>query len=224
MRLFLRVLPAAALVALPLAAQTPGRPAADELTRALQKKYDGIRDLTADFVHTYEGGVLRQRTTERGRVFIKKPGKMRWEYRVPEEKLFVSDGRRLYSYIPADRQVIVGSMPAEDQATTPMLFLAGAGNLLRDFTVAYADRRPAPPDRYVLTLTPKQSEPEVEWLTLVVDRGTLRILQLATRDWQGGTSTLTFTNLQENPRLSDRLFSFSIPSGVDVITSGTPSR
>src|SRR5262245_39805459 len=82
---------------------------ATQLADALQKKYDGIKDFSADFVHVYEGGVLRKQVTEKGRLLIKKPGKMRWEYTSPEQKLFVSDGVELYSYIPQDKQVIVAS-------------------------------------------------------------------------------------------------------------------
>src|SRR5438034_727905 len=102
---------------------------AAQLAQSLQKKYDGIKDFSADFVHVYEGGVLRKKLTERGRLLIKKPGKMRWEYTAPEQKSFVSDGLKMYSYIPKDKQVIVASVPTQDQATTPTLFLAGKGNL-----------------------------------------------------------------------------------------------
>src|SRR6266545_2025005 len=69
-----------------------------QLAQALQKKYDGIRDFSADFVHGYQGGALRKTLTERGHLLVKKPGKMRWEYKAPEEKLFVSDGVQMYSY------------------------------------------------------------------------------------------------------------------------------
>src|SRR5579864_198850 len=86
------------------------------LAEALQKKYDAIKDFSADFVHVYQGGVLRKRVTERGHVLIKKPGKMRWEYQAPEPKLFVSDGVRIYSYIPQDKQVIVSTVPSGDEA------------------------------------------------------------------------------------------------------------
>ena len=100
---------------------------ADSVARDLQRKYDRVRDFSADFVHTYRGGVLKQQATERGRLLVKKPGKMRWEYTAPEKKLFVSDGRKIYSYIPQDRQVVVSTMPQDDQAPTPALFLTGKG-------------------------------------------------------------------------------------------------
>src|SRR5205823_491188 len=91
---------------------------AAELARDLQKKYASIKDFSADFVHIYTGGVLKKQISERGRLLIKKPGKMRWEYTTPEEKLFVSDGLKMYSYLPQDKQVIVSSVPQGDQATT----------------------------------------------------------------------------------------------------------
>src|SRR5881628_3886890 len=96
---------------------------ATDLAQALQRKYDTVRDFSADFVHTYQGGVLHKQITERGHVLVKKPGKMRWEYTAPEEKLFVSYGVKIYSYIPQDKQVIVTSVPPGEQATTPMMFL-----------------------------------------------------------------------------------------------------
>ena len=198
------------------ASAAQARPAADVLARALQQRYRGIRDFSADFVHTYRGGVLRTQTTEQGTVLIKKPGLMRWVYTSPEKKQFVSDGQKVYSYIPADRQVMVAAVPADDQATTPALFLAGKGDISRDFTAAYADA--AVRGAAALKLTPRRPEAEYEYLTVIVDPGTLQILALTTRDRQGGDSTLAFSNLKENRGLSDKEFAFRIPRGVDVIT------
>src|SRR5438874_3808867 len=198
-------------------------PTAPELAQMLQKKYDGIKDFSADFTHTYEGGVLRKAIVERGRMSIKKPGKMRWEYTAPEEKTFVSDGVKMYSYIPQDKQVIVASVPAEDQAATPALFLAGKGSLTRDFTASLVDA-PAgmPAGTRGLKLVPKARQPDYDWLMLVVDPGTLAIRGLQTVDAQGGTSTFFFTNLKENVGIADKEFAFKIPRGVDVISA--PSR
>ena len=112
---------------------------APELAAALQRKYDTVKDFSADFVHQYEGGVLRKQISERGTLLIKKPGKMRWEYTAPEHKLFVSDGIQMYSYVPQDKQVIVSKIPTADEATTPTLFLAGKGNLTRDFTASLVE-------------------------------------------------------------------------------------
>ena len=193
-------------------------PTASELAATLQRKYDGVKDFAADFVHAYEGGVLRKQITERGKLQVKKPGKMRWEYTAPEDKLFVSDGVKMYSYIKQDKQVIVSDIPAADQATTPTLFLAGKGSLTRDFTPSLVDA-PAgsPPGSQGLKLVPKTRQREYDWLTLVVDPVSLAIRGLVTVDAQGGTSRFSFTNLKENVGMADKAFEFKMPRGVDVV-------
>jgi outer membrane lipoprotein carrier protein len=197
-----------------------GSPA--ELAQALQTKYDGIRDFSTDFVHTYRGGVLRRQLTEHGRLLVKKPGKMRWEYTKPEHKVFVSDGSRLYSYIPEDRQVIVSRMPGEDSATTPALFLAGKGSLTRDFTASFAETPEGLPEgTRALKLVPTTPQTDYDWLVVGADPKTLALRGLVAVDAQGGTSTFVFSNMKENAGLADKLFVFSIPRGVDVVTDSS---
>ena len=209
------VFPLLVVVSAALSAQAPSRPPAAETARALQAQYDRVRDFTADFTHTYEGGILKKTLTEGGTVEIKKPGRMRWEYSSPEKKLFVSDGRKVYSYVPADKQVIVSSVPTEDRATTAVLFLAGKGDVTRDFSVSYGPGETA--DTWVLRLDPKGRQRDYDWLVLAVDRRTLQIRALTASDQQGGTSTFRFTRLRENTGVADARFTFRIPKGVDVI-------
>jgi len=195
--------------------QNSGTP--ESLARALQERYQSIRDFSASFVHTYRGGVLRTQTTERGTVTVKKPGQMRWIYTAPERKEFVSDGVRMYAYIPEDRQVMITTLPQDDQATTPAAFLAGHGDIVRDFSAAFDYTSP---DLTALRLTPYRSEPEFEYLIVAVDPVSLQILALTTRDRQGGDSTISFTELKENQEVADKEFVFSVPRGVDIITDG----
>src|ERR1051326_200613 len=211
--LFLLVAPVPAHQAPPASSAAAGQ--AMETARALQQKYDRVTDFTADFTHVYEVGVLKKTASERGSVQIKKPGKMRWDYTAPEKKEFVSDGHKIYSYIPADKQVIVSTMPSDDQATTAVLFLAGKGNLTRDFKVSYADSPAA--DAIALRLDPRQKQRDYDWLILVVDRSTLRIRGLTAAEQQGGRSTFTFTNYRENTGVPDKAFEFKIPRGADVV-------
>ena len=219
----MRILPfvRAVVLGVSITPQSPPPPAQD-VAAALQKKYDTIKDFTADFVHESEGGLLRKKQTERGVVQVKKPGKMRWDYKAPEPKVFVSDGRRIYLHVPADNQVIISAVPDQDQATTAVLFLVGKGNLARDFTVSYADG--GGPDTYALRLQPKLTERDYDWLQIVVDRRTLQIRSLSAADSQGGRSTFQFSNFKENVGLSDKTFTFKIPRGADVTTNGASSR
>ena len=197
---------------------------AQDLAQALQRKYDGIKDFSAEFTHTYRGGVLKKEIVEKGRLLVKKPGKMRWQYTAPEQKLFVSDGVKMYSYIPQDKQVIVTSIPPDDQITTPTMFLVGKGNLARDFAASIVEPPAgAPAGTRALKLVPRKPQREYDWLLLEVAPQTLQLRGLVTSDAQGGQSSFSFTNLKENTDVADKEFAFTIPRGVDVVTD-TPTR
>jgi outer membrane lipoprotein carrier protein len=214
-----RLVPLVLLAFLPAVAGGQARPSAVDTARTLQQKYDRVKDFTADFTHTYEGGVLKKKSTERGSVQIKKPGRMRWDYTSPEKKEFVSDGRKIYSYIPADKQVIVSDVPRDDEATTAVLFLAGKGNLTRDFDVSYADAAEA--GTTALRLNPRQKQRDYDWLIVTVDAASMQIRGLTAADRQGGRSTFRFANYRENTGVADSVFTFRIPRGADVITAGS---
>lgn len=198
------------------------QPSAAEVAGKVQERYDRTRDFSADFEHEAESGVLRKKLVERGTVLIKKPGRMKWTYKAPEEKVFVSDGIRMYMHTPADNQVVVSPVPRDDEATTAVLFLTGKGSLTRDFTVSFADG--AAPDTYVLRLQPRLQERDYDWLQLVVDRTTLQLRALTAADKQGTRSTFRFSNFKENVGLSDKTFAFTIPRGADVIQAGSSGR
>lgn len=195
---------------------------APEVAAALQAKYDKIRDFSADFTQQYESGVLKRKLTEQGKVQVKKPGKMRWDYTAPEKKVFVSDGAQIYLWVPADNQVTTSAVPRQDEATTAVLFLVGKGNLTRDFNVTFAPNAPA--GTHALRLEPKLPERDYDWLELVVDKQSLQIRSLKAADRQGGQSTFSFSNFKENAGLNDSTFAFKIPRGADVVTTDKSSR
>ena len=195
-------------------------PSAEQLAEQLQQRYATVFDFSADFVHSYRGGFLRTETRERGTVLVKKPGMMRWTYTSPERKEFVSNGRLIYAHIPEDRQVIVTDVPAENSAGTPALFLTGKGDIARDFVAAYVDV-PVAAGEVALKLTPRRAESEYEFLIVVLDQETLQIRALTSLDLQGGESTLTFANLQENRGLLDQAFDFYLPADTDVIDNSS---
>ena len=86
----------ATVLALLTSAVAARQPSAPQVAANLQAKYDRIRDFSADFTQVYESGVLKRKLTEKGKLQVKKPGRMRWDYTSPEKKLFVSDGSRIY--------------------------------------------------------------------------------------------------------------------------------
>ena len=201
----------------PITAQPEAPPPIEQLIETLQTKFGSVHDFSAEFEHRYTGGIIKTTVVEYGTVLVKKPGKWHFNYTSPEEKLFISDGKTIYSYYPLDNQVIVAPAPSGVQASTPTLFLAGRENLMLDFVGAYAETTQTKPGTWTVRLTPKRPSPDYDWLTLVVDKTTLQISQLIATDLQGGTSSFIFSNLKENQGLSDNLFTFKVPRNTDVI-------
>ena len=194
---------------------------AQQVAVALQASYDRVRDFSADFTQEFQS-VLKRKIVERGKVQIKKPGKMRWDYTAPEKKLFVSDGLRMYTWLPADNQVITSRVPKQDEVTTAVLFLVGKGNLVRDFNVSFEGEAPA--GAHSLRLEPKLPERDYQWIRLVVDQKSLQIRTLIADLREGGQSTIHFSNFKENVGIADKTFTFKIPDGADVRDAASPSR
>src|SRR5688572_4161512 len=145
---------------------------ATEVAGALQTKYDRVRDFTADFTQLHVGLLKKKGSVHSGKLQVKKPGKMRWDYTAPEKQLFVSDGSTIYLYVPADKQVTVSPVPKQD-ATSAMMFLTGKGNIVRDFAVTFTPK--APEGTYGLRLQPKVAERDYDWLEMIVERSSLQI-------------------------------------------------
>lgn len=194
------------------------------LAGKVQQRYSTIKDFEGDFVQSYEGGVLRTKTTERGSLKIKRPGKIRFTYTKPERKEFVSDGVRLYTHLVADKQVIVGPAPSAEDGDVPAMFLAGRSDLARDYTPSFTSLPGAAPGLITLKLVPKNRNSEFESLGIGLDQKTLQIQFLTATDKQGGRSSFTFSNLKENRGLSDKEFEFRVPRGVDVVTQGARTK
>jgi outer membrane lipoprotein carrier protein len=202
-------------VALLVAPKAPfeGPPAsAEPLARRIEERHQGFADLTARFTQTYRSGLLGREVLERGVLSLKRPGRMRWEYREPERKLFVLNGKTSYFYVPADRQVIVRE--ETDVRSLTSLLLAGRGDILARFAVT-VEAETATGAR--LRLVPRDADPEVRQALLDVD-ASARIRALEFQDAQGNRSQFAFDDIRENVGLSDRMFEFEIPKGVEVIT------
>jgi outer membrane lipoprotein carrier protein len=203
----------AVLLTSPAVSPAPADGPAAALARRIEQRHHRVTDLTARFVQTYRSGMLSQEVVEKGVVSLKRPGRMLWEYRDPEKKTFVSDGKAFYFYVPEDKQVIVREQAG--QRGIPALLLSGRDDLLQEFDAAL--EKPPAPGMQRLRLTPKKADPEVERVFLDVDQGD-RIRGVWVRDVQGNESRFEFEGIRENVGLPDRLFRFEVPRGVEVIT------
>jgi len=200
-----------ALLAALLAPAAP-KTAAEFLARSIEERQSAAPDLVARFTQTYRSGALGRTLVERGEVKVKRPGRMLWEYKTPEKKTFVSDGQKFYFYVPADKQVIVREQ--DPARSLPALLLSGKGGLLSEFD---ASLEPSPPGRSRLKLIPRSPDPEIARVFLEVD-AEHRIRRIEVEDAQGSQSAFDFDDIRENLGLSDRMFRFEVPPGIEVIT------
>ena len=192
--------------------QAPAPPALD-LARQIQAHYDKVQDFSADFTMTHQGLLLRQKAVEKGNVRLKKPNRMWWKYTSPDKREYVADGTRFYSYSPQDKLGTQDPLSEVSDGSTFLLFLAGKGDLVRDFTPTLAPTQPA--DQWHLLLTPKTKQSDFDTLTLMVDRRTLDLRGLVQHS-PSGTSTFTFTGYRSNVGLKDSDFIFRFPANAVI--------
>jgi len=225
-----RVLPALALGLLVMAggasAQTAapapksGQPAPslEEVVRALEAAYGRINDLKADFDQTAFNKSLNQSIPAQGTVYLKKGGKLRWEYADPTPQQIVSDGKTVWIYTPALAQVNVGPAP-EALAGPAGSFLAGLGRVREHFGVRFLN--PAEPrdkdGNVVVDLTPKQPLPTMNRLILSLDPRTWDVRRAVVYDQFENTVTMQFRKTAVNSGLADSLFTFVAPKGVATV-------
>lgn len=190
-------------------------PSLDEIVTKVQEQYDRHEDFKAQFVQESLVKSLGRKQSSEGTVYFKKPGKMRWAYQKPFKQEIISDGKTLWNYRAEDKQAMVSQMSQAVQGKVPSTFLAGLGNLKRDFRARWAKERSGK-EPYSLELTPQEIQGSLEKLFLLVDRESYKILQAKIQDVMGNTTQITFSKIQFDNRLSDSLFTFTPPPGVEV--------
>jgi outer membrane lipoprotein carrier protein len=195
-----------------ISAQTSGL---DQIVKGLQAKYNKMSSLAADFTQIYHAPGERTRR-ESGHLLLKKPGKMRWDYNAPENKLFISNGRVIYEYVPAEKFATKTSVKESDDFRAPFMFLLGRGNLRRDFKrIEVANESPIKAGNVVLRLVPKRAQGFRE-LFIEIEPNSLQISRLSFIDDGGGRSDFLFANIRENAPANETQFIFKPPVGVEV--------
>ena len=187
-----------------------------QVVSGLQRRYASVDTVKGNFQQTYRAPGINQE--ESGEFWLKKPGLMRWEYRSPEEQLFVADGRDSFLYVPKDRQVTVQPFSAADLHSTPLEFLLGSGGINRSFVVSWEMEFKAKAERTILIrLVPRKPEGQYAFLVFELDSRTFDLRHIVIRDSGGSTSEFFFSGVTTNVKLDNKLFQFKIPKGVEVI-------
>jgi outer membrane lipoprotein carrier protein len=190
------------------------------LAQAVDERYNHLRSLQAEFTEVYRGAGTER--TESGTLWLKKPGKMRWEYRSPREKLFLSDGKDAWFYVPGERQVRRTAVKKLEDLRSPLAFLLGKTKLEKELQGLSLVRDPAPgvappaAGDVVLRGVPKS----------LADRVSQVLLEITPEHWisrilieevDGSVTEYRFSDQRENVSVPDQRFRFAVPDGVEVI-------
>jgi len=187
----------------------------EEVVAKVQEQYETHEDFKANFIQESFVKSLGKKQVAEGNVYFKKPGKMRWIYQKPGKQEIISDGKNFWNYRPEDKQVMVSPMTNAFQSKVPSTFLAGIGNLKKDFQARWA-KEPSPKENYSLELTPQEDRGGLEKLSLLVDWESYKILQARILDIMGNVTQISFSKIQFDNHLPDSLFTFVPPQGVEV--------
>ena len=190
----------------------------EDVVAGVEGAYARITDLRADFTQEAFNRSLGQTIPAEGTVFLKRPGKMRWEYRTPSPQQIVSDGQSLWVYTPDLNQVNVGEAPRA-LAGPAGSFLAGLGTVSGEFSARYLNPavKTDAAGNPVLDLIPKRPTPVLTRLILTVDGKDFLVRKAVLYDQFDNTVTMVFSRTVVNAGLQDRLFTFTPPKGVAVV-------
>jgi outer membrane lipoprotein carrier protein len=205
------------LAYLPLASSMQG-PALDVpgVARAVDEHYNRLTSLKGSFTEIYKGpGALR---SESGSLWLKKPGRMRWEYHEPREKLFLTDSENAYFYVPGEPQARKASLRKIDDIRSPLRYLLGKTKLAKELDgLSFApDVAPLQTGGTVLRGVPKGMTDRISEVLLEISPAH-QITRIVMQGVDGTTTDFRFSDMQENIPLQDSLFRFSPPPGVRIV-------
>ena len=184
--------------------------------RAVDEHYNHLRSLQTDFTEIYRGDGAER--TETGTLWLKKPRKMRWEYRSPKEKLFVSDGKVVWFYLPAEKQLRKTEFRKLDDLRSPIAFLLGKTKLENELTglSKVADQAPLSPANTLLRGVPKAMADRISEVLLEVTPSS-QLARIVFTGVDGASTEFRFASPKEDLEISDRQFKFTPPPGVETV-------
>jgi len=191
------------------------------LAAAVDAHYNHLRSLEAEFTETYRGEGMER--VESGTLWLKKPGKMRWEYRSPREKLFVSDGKDAWFYVPDDRQARKTPARKLEDLRSPLAFLLGKTKLAKELQglSKAPDVAPVGAGDVVLRGVPRGLEDRVSEVLLEVAPDN-RIVRMVISEVDGAATEYRFNDQKEDVAVADGRFEFRPPAGTEVVEGVGP--
>lgn len=195
-----------------------------DIVGKVETRYRKTSDLTADFSQTTTVKGFATALKSTGRVYIKRPGRLRWDYLEPNlEQIFV-DNNRVQFYVPEHKQVLTGQLTKMADSQAPLQLLQGAGRLDKHYAVAASpDGAKGAGGLPLLVLTPLEGGTDQPRIVVEVDPASNFLRRIQLHDVNGGVSDFVFSKIRPNTGLKDDVFVFEVPKDVEVIPAPTLS-
>ncbi len=189
----------------------------EEVLASIEARY-GQKAFSTLFFQTSTIKALDITDSATGRIYIKHPGRMRWEYETPDKQTIVTDGDTLWIYQPDDNQVMIGKADAFFGDGKGAGFLSNISAVREHFQVTLSTR--TAPFEYVLKLIPNEPTDEVKSVILAVSGETFDVLRVTTYNMYNDETRLVFKELKFHDSLDDALFHFSPPENAEILELG----
>ena len=182
----------------------------------VDRHYNHLRAMKAEFSESYRGAGVER--TESGILYLQKPGRMRWEYITPRSKLFISDGKQAFFYVPGEAQARRSPLNKLDDLRSPLRYLLGKTKLEKEFEHLELAAPPASSAAgdVIMRGIPHSMADRVQMVELEINQEN-QIVRILIAGIDGDTTEFHFRNLVENPELSETWFHFAPPNGVQVV-------
>lgn len=187
--------------------------------KGVEVAYTDVTTLRADFVQITRSAAMGDETKQRGRVLLKRPKMMRWEFTQPAGNTFVTDGQQMWVWSAAEKQVIVSSASAVGGQGMAQL-LDDLNRISELFDAVLLDNAEHP-NSVVLALTPK-AEAGFQRLTLRLARESYSVEHVVMLDAFGNEVELAFNQVKNNVDIKDDRFTFKVPAGASVLNADGP--
>lgn len=190
----------------------------EDLIDRIQQTYNKAKYMTADFTQEAYNQTIGRSQNAKGKVYLKKPNLMRWDYEEPDIQYFIVDGKTFWWYTPESNQVIKQPTAAAFDSRIPLSFLGGLGVIRRDFHIQYSKEKISREGWLSLLLSPRNPTGAFTQLTMEVDPDVFEIRRVIMEDGFGNRTILLLSNMRVNQEISAERFRFDPPPGVQVIT------
>ena len=183
----------------------------DKVAR-IQKGYEGLQDITGNFVQKSHIKDLKQTEIFQGQFFIKRPLKMKWEYTGEHaQEVFIRD-EEILIYQKKEKQAFRGRFSSDTYGQVPISLLSGFGEIDDQFHISEKGDR--------LILKPKKSMRGIISIEVVLAEGDFPIGSFTIYDTHANTIELKLKNVKVNTGMKDTLFDPELPKGIPLYESG----